>query len=329
MAVIAVAMSGGVDSSVAATILKKKHDIFGVTMLLHKHSEDAIASAANVCKQIGISHYVIDLVVPFKQKIIEMFQYEYQSGRTPNPCCICNRDIKMGLFLKQSLALGADFMATGHYANNTNHHLEEACNKVKDQSYFLSLVDANCLAKVKFPLGCFENKSQIREIASNLKLEVANKPDSQNICFLPNNYKTIMPPSSGKIIHIKTNEVLGKHNGVFNYTVGQRRGLGISYHHSLYVIKIIDNNVYVGESDMLQNGTFIIKDINWLEEQNKQFNALVKIRSSCKKCPAIVTKLSDNIAEITMQSNDHAAIAPGQICAMYNNNYVIGGGIIS
>ncbi len=327
MSVVAVAMSGGVDSSVTAALLKQKHDVFGMTMLLHKYSYDAIESAANICKQIGIEHHVIDLQNQFKQKVIEMFKNEYNAGKTPNPCCICNREIKMGLFLQQALLLGADFMATGHYANNTHHLLEESKNLSKDQTYFLSLVAPEHLKHIMFPLGGFQNKAEIRKIAQDMKLVVAQKPDSQNICFIPHNYKMIMTPKRGNIIDIETGKVLGQHNGAFHYTIGQRKGLGISSSKPLYVVKINNNDVFVGDCNLLKQNTFTISSVNKLEQMDNTTYATVKIRSSCEKIPAIIEFYEDN-ARITLQSDKHAAIAPGQICAIYKQNYVIAGGII-
>ncbi len=332
----AVAMSGGVDSSVVAAILKDRgHDIFGITMYLHEYSKQAIDDAKKVCDFLGIDHYVCDLREDFLNNVIDVFSDYYRNGLTPNPCVFCNRDIKMDRLLKFGLSKGADMMATGHYVRN--FPLREHPNQKKDQSYFLSLVDKNNLKLIDFPLGDIFSKDITRELAKKYGIHVAEKKDSQDICFIPNNdhksfLKRFIEDSRGKIIHISTNIVLGYHDGINNYTIGQRKGLGISYKNPLYIIDMDPKNniIYVGEEEFLNIRELKIRDINWLIDKNtSEFQTTVKLRSSSKKNNAIVKVLDDKkSAIIKLLENPITAICKGQICAMYDDDIVVGAGII-
>ncbi len=332
--IIAVAMSGGVDSStVAANLQKQHHDIFGVTMYIHQYSEHSINEAKKVCKHLGIEHFVVDLSDEFHKKVIQVFKNYYQNGLTPNPCAICNRDIKMGLLLRSVIDKGADIMATGHYARNTSAPLMEARNLSKDQSYFLSLVSKINLAKMMFPLGEMASKFETRNIARTVSLHNYAVKDSQDICFIPDrDYKHFLniPDSPGEIVHIETNTTLREHRGIANYTIGQRKGLGISYKNPLYVIKIdrSNNQVFVGEKQLLQTKTFKIIDTNWLIATEKTFTTYIKLRLTCQKILARIEIDSSNTAVVTLLQDNDTPVTGGQICAAYNNDVVVGAGII-
>lgn len=336
--IIAVAMSGGVDSStVAAMLLAQKEDIFGVTMYLHEHSVKAIEDASKVCKDLGIEHFVFDLRDIFAEKVINVFKQYYENGLTPNPCAICNRDIKIGVLQQKAIEKGATLIATGHYARNDNRTpLMEAADKVKDQSYFLSLTSKDYLKKTIFPLGNIASKQETRENAKKFGIHNFSEKESQDICFIPdNNYKKFLNslsliPNPGEIIHIETWKVLGTHNGVFNYTIGQRRGLNIAYNKPLYVvdIDIKKNVIYVGSKDLLHKNNFEIGSLNWLIPPENEIFASVKIRSTCRKLKAKIENMDNSTAKITLLERNDTPVAAGQICAIYQDNTILGGGII-
>ena len=342
----AIAMSGGVDSSMAAVLIQREgHNLFGLTMHIHDNCSKAIEDAKKICDTIGIQHHVLDLRDEFKTLVIEEFVRYYQNGKTPNPCALCNRDIKMNLLLKFALKKGANFMATGHYVNLTvddNEHvfMKEAANLKKDQSYFLSMVSRENLKLIRFPLGNMKNKDETRALALEAGLHTFSKKDSQDICFIKDNdYKKFLQNfqtnsnlfNYGHIILAQSGEILGKHNGIANYTIGQRKGLGISYPEPLYVLKIDSSNcnVIVGTKQDINESEFSIKDINWIIDQAELFQAFVKLRSIAEKSLAIIKKLPNNSAKIVLQTESKTPITPGQICAIYSSeNYVIGAGII-
>lgn len=341
--VYAIAMSGGVDSSTVAALLQNsKYDIFGVTMNIHDNCGKAIEDASKICQKLGIEHFVLDAGLEFKKHVIDAFIDYYSKGLTPNPCSFCNRDIKMNFLLNFAREKGANFMATGHYVNlsvdNNDVLMREAKNPKKDQSYFLALVSKENLKYIRFPLGNIESKEETRKMALNFGLHNFEKKDSQDICFIPdNNYKSFLNCfdcslfSKGHIISAKTNEVLGEHTGIANYTIGQRKGLGISSNEPLYVVRINSNNneVVVGTRDMLDVREFMIRDANWILETSDKFEAFVKLRSLAEKNRAIIHKVDNNKAVVTLLDKSTTPITQGQICAIYNDdNYVIGGGII-
>ena len=235
--VIAVAMSGGVDSSAVAAILSKakEHDIFGITLDLHDGCIDAIKNSRIVCDKLNIEHVVINARNTFRKKVMDVFAEYYANGLTPNPCAICNRDIKFDLLLKEAKLLGATKIATGHYAKYEKRHLTESANTTKDQSYFLSLVSKSDLDNTIFPLGNIYIKDETRDIAKKFDLPNFSQKDSQDICFIKTTYKEFLKENysnlalfeNGEIILESSGNVLGKHNGIANYTIGQRKGLGI------------------------------------------------------------------------------------------------------
>ena len=240
---VAIGMSGGVDSSVAACLLKDKgYNVIGVTLELldNEETKESIEDAKAICKKIDIKHYVCDLKEEFKEEIVQNFITAYKQGKTPNPCVLCNRLFKFGLFYKKALELGADYISTGHYARVKNNRLMMSLADGKDQSYFLCQIKKEILPKVLFPLNEFQSKEEIRTLARKYQLPVSEKKDSQEVCFIPNDdYKTFLKKNGqeeveGKII-LTDGTVLGNHKGLFNYTIGQRKGLNISYKEPLYL----------------------------------------------------------------------------------------------
>ena len=343
--IIAVAMSGGVDSSTTAALLKSQgHDVFGITMDNHADWESDIANARQICKILGIEHYIMPARKEYKRCVMDVFAEYYANGMTPNPCALCNRDIKMNLLLKFARSKGAELMATGHYIQMNVHNdiveMREAKNKKKDQSYFLSLVDKNNLKNVRFPLGDIEDKSITRKMAAEFGLPNIEKEESQDICFIKHgNYKEFLHEfysnlnisMPGDIVLSGTKQILGKHSGIENYTIGQRRGLGISHNDPLYVVDIDSkaNQVIVGSSSDLLQKEFTLFSTNWILDAPGSFEAFVKLRSSSEKTKASITKTSTG-ACVKLLEKSSTPVTPGQICAMYDsNNAVIGAGIIA
>lgn len=335
--VVAIGMSGGVDSSVAAYLLKEEgYDVIGITMKLidDEKTNKSIIDAKKVCQELGIKHYIIDLVKDFKEIVIENFIEAYRVGKTPNPCVVCNKYFKFGIFFEKAKELGATKIATGHYAKVDNGKLKMATTIEKDQSYFLYGINKTILKDVLFPLAEYTSKENVRQIASKLNLSTKEKKDSQEICFIPNDdyitflkkYSSIKPKIGN--ICLQDGTVLGKHNGIVNYTIGQRKGLGISYNEALYVTKIDekDNKIIVGSNADLYKGTLIATNINILVD-DLQSNVYAKIRSRAMPSPAIV-ELKDNKLIVQFKEKQRA-ITKGQSVVLYDENgYLLGGGII-
>ncbi len=350
---IVVAMSGGVDSSVVAGMLHKQgHNIIGITLQLYDHgmalqkkgaccAGQDIYDAKMVADKLGFPHYVLDYESKFKQNVIDDFADSYLRGETPLPCVRCNQSVKFKDLLKAAKELKADALATGHYIqkinNNGVNELHKGASQEKDQSYFLFSTTNEQLDYLMFPLGGMK-KEETRKLAIELGLDVANKPDSQDICFVPNgNYRDVInkikPSASkpGKFVHIDGFD-LGQHKGIINYTIGQRKGLGIAHGEPIYVIKIDPekNIVYVGPSSALVKTQFILKDVNWLasEVEPQSLEVEAKIRSTTPGVKAIVNKLGEDSYEVTLLEEEKA-ITPGQACVFYIGNRVVGGGWIT
>ncbi len=348
-------MSGGVDSSVSAILLKEKgYDVIGVTMKLWESDHDEIESgccslssssdAKRVCDSLEIPHYTINYKKQFKEKVIDNFICEYANQRTPNPCIECNKHLKFDSMYKTAKELEIDYIATGHYAITEYSEqyqrtvLKKSKNLKKDQSYVLYCIPKEMLDKVIFPLGKFGNKEEVRNIARNNNcLRVANKPDSEDICFIPNgNYKKFLENNSnlkqkrGNIVNIK-GDVLGQHNGLYNYTIGQRKGLGISYKVPLFVIGFNKekNELIVGEENELYRNEMLVNEINLLlfDKLEHKLQVSVKIRYSAKEEKAIIEMIDNDLIKVSFE-NPVARITSGQSAVFYINDIVVGGGKI-
>lgn len=328
---VAIGMSGGVDSSVAACLLKDKgYNVIGVTLELldNEETKKSIEDAKAICKKIDIKHYVCDLKKEFKEEIVQNFITAYKQGKTPNPCVLCNRLFKFGLFYKKALELGADYISTGHYARVKNNRLMMSLADGKDQSYFLCQIKKEILPKVLFPLNEFQSKEEIRALARKYQLPVSEKKDSQEVCFIPNDdYKTFLKKNGqeeveGKII-LTDKTVLGNHKGLFNYTIGQRKGLNISYKEPLYVIQLDtkNNNLIVGTNNELFNQELIATNMNYLVEKDEFFKTklFAKIRSRGNLEEVDTVTEEQNRLKIKFK-NKLRAITPGQLIVFYNEN---------
>ena len=333
---VVVAMSGGVDSSVVAYLLKQEgYDVVGATMKLidNDSTNQSINDAKDVCDSLGIKHYVFDLVKEFKDIVISNFIDSYKNGETPNPCVVCNKYFKFGYFYEEVKKLGYDYMATGHFARVIDGKLVFSNTSNKDQSYFLYGINKDVLNHVIFPLEKYSSKDEVREIAKNANLKVFSKKDSQEVCFVPNDdYKAFL---EGKIDNIKSGNiiltdgtVLGKHNGLINYTIGQRKGLNIGYKEALYVVDLdtINNNVIVGTNDDLMHDELIAEDINLLvDELPNEVYAKVRSRGNLKE---VKVSLEDNKMRVKFMESERA-ITKGQSVVLYDKDKVcLGGGII-
>ena len=340
-------MSGGVDSSVAALLLKEKgYEVIGTTLELFAGSSccniNTYIDAKNVCNQIGIPHFTYDYKKEFKEHIIDDFINCYANCKTPNPCIECNKYMKFGLMWKKAQELGCDYIATGHYAKTEYSEkygrwvLKKSNNEKKDQSYVLWNIPKDLIEHVLFPLADFDNKEEIRQIARDNNLKIANKPDSEDICFIPDgNYKKFLEnnsnirPKVGNIVNSK-GEILGKHTGLYNYTIGQRKGLGISNPVPLFVLGFNKekNEVIVGEEKELFKKEILVSDINLLlvDEIKEWLDVTVKTRYSTKASKAKIIQEDDKIKVIFEEPQ--RAITPGQSAVFYMEDIVLGGGKI-
>lgn len=344
---VCVAMSGGVDSSAAAAMLKKEgYNVFGVTMDLLKApyapAKSSIADAAKVAEQLQIPHQFIDLKQEFAKKVVDYFTNSYLQGLTPSPCIMCNKHIKLGLLADYARKQGADIIVTGHYADirltENGVELHRAQDLIRDQSYFLFDISKQNLQMLRCPLASY-NKEQTRAIAKEAGLQIHQKADSQDICFvqngkyaeLINNLRPDFKATPGNIVDT-SGKILGRHKGIIHYTVGQRRGLGIGGDVGiLYVLRIDvkNNQIIVGSKEELLQKKLCITDINWLgEEYPQEMELMVKLRSRQAAVPATVSFKENRTAEINLHT-DFYGIAPGQGCCFYQDTRVLGGGIIA
>lgn len=346
-------MSGGVDSSVAAVLLKEQgYDVVGITMKLYDGEFEGgccnIAStldAKRICDYIGAPHYTLDFTKEFSKYVIDDFISEYSKCRTPNPCIECNKHLKFGIMYQKAKELGCDYISTGHYAKITysekygQNVLTKSAAIGKDQSYVLYNLPKELLNKVLFPLSDFENKEQIRRIAAEHKLPVASKPDSEDICFIPDgNYKKFLEENSdlkskeGNIV-TKSGKILGKHTGLYKYTIGQRKGLGISNPVPLYVLGFNQgsNSLIVGEEKELYIKEFIVSDVNFLlfEKLEHPMKVKIKTRYSAKAYDGIISPHEEGNIKVCFDE-PQKAITPGQSAVFYiDDNIVLGGGKIN
>lgn len=351
---IVVAMSGGVDSStVAALLAYEGYQVIGITLQLYDLAFTAkkkgaccagqdIYDAARVAEKLSIPHYVLNYENLFKESVIEEFADSYVRGETPIPCIKCNQTVKFRDLFKVAKDLEADALVTGHYVRRIDQEgepqLHRAIDQQKDQSYFLFATTKDQLKYLYFPLGS-NTKEQTRKLAIDFGLEIAQKPDSQDICFVTNgSYRDIVTKlrpgalDPGDIVDLNGN-ILGRHNGIINYTIGQRKGLAIAHSEPLYVIKIDSQNkrVIVGEEKSLGRKIFNIKEVNWLASNdliNCEVEVQVKLRSG--QIPINAKLILDKFSNAKVQlEHPEKAITPGQACVIYSDSRVLGGGWIT
>lgn len=360
---VVVAMSGGVDSSVAAVLLKKQgYFVIGVFMKFWKEglgAENRCCSAESekmarlVAKHLSIPFYAVNVEKEFKKKVVDYFIKEYRVGNTPNPCVVCNKEIKFGFLIKKALSLGADFVAAGHYAQIypvkspqsgvsrkagqfnrvKNRKLLKGKDKQKDQSYFLWQLNQAQLSRVLFPVGNY-TKPEVRKLAKKFNLATAQSPESQEVCFVANNVnnflKKYIKPNPGKIID-KTGKILGQHSGLCFYTIGQRRGLEISQGPWFVVDKNIKNNILIvskNKKDLFKK-ELVAKNVGWLSGKAPKLPLKVKarIRYRAQEADAVIYKLQTTNYKLKFL-NPQQAITPGQSVVFYNGKELLGGGVI-
>jgi len=351
--IVAVGMSGGVDSSVAAALLLKKgYRVVGLTMAIWdgsiklsegiKHScygpgeEEEIETVQKICGELGIPHHVVDLKKEYHDEVISYFKREYLAGRTPNPCVMCNYRMKFGFLIEKAKHAGVDFdyFATGHYVRavkeNGEYYLKKALDTAKDQTYFLQGINKEIIGNIIFPLGEMK-KEEVRSIAREIGLEVADRPESQD--FIAGEYGQIFEEESlkeGDIVN-ESGVVLGRHKGIVHYTVGQRKGLGISNPDPLYVLRIDakNNKVIVTDKGQLFGSELTASSFNYLlpGKPPEEFRAHARIRQKHKEAAALITMLSEDRIRVRFDQ-PQLSITPGQAVAIYEGETLAGGGTI-
>ena len=352
---IVVAMSGGVDSSVAAALLKEQgHEVIGMTMQIWdysgfaaEHGEtfgtccslDDVYDARRVAESLQIPFYVVNFEKDFQREVIDRFCEDYFTGRTPNPCVLCNQVLKFELLLRKAREIEADYLVTGHYARIEEGEgglsLRKGLDPAKDQSYFLFTLTPDQMARVRFPLGGM-TKEEVRSHAARLDLRVAEKAESQDICFVPDgDYARFLEEERGSglmdgdIVHV-SGKVLGRHQGTYRYTVGQRRGLGISWPRPLFVVAIDaeKRQVVVGEKEHLEKRELTVHGANWIaDEPVESFRACCRIRYRHGEVPALITPLPGGRARVCFD-DPQKGVTPGQAAVFYEGDRVLGGGWI-
>ncbi len=352
---VVVGMSGGVDSSVAAYLLKNAgYDVIGVTMQIWQDEDGAVQEesggccglsavddARRVAYALDIPYYVMNFKNEFKDAVINYFADEYIKGNTPNPCIACNRYVKWESLLKRALGLGADYIATGHYARvvqlkNGRYTLKKSATAAKDQTYALYNLTQYQLAHTLMPVGEY-TKDEIRRLAKNINLRIANKPDSQEICFIPDkDYAgfiteyTGKEPEEGNFV-TPEGKIIGRHKGIIHYTVGQRKGLNLAMGHPVFVLAIRPetNEVVIGNGDEVYGSKLYASNLNFMsvEDLEGEMEATAKIRYSHKGSKCIIRKTEADRLECIFEEPQRA-VTPGQAVVFYDGDYVIGGGTI-
>lgn len=353
---VVVGMSGGVDSSVAAYLLKEQgYEVVGVTMQIWQEEDQttqeenggccglsAVDDARRVAWDLDIPYYVMNFRKEFQENVIDYFVDEYIQGRTPNPCIACNRYVKWESLLKRSLDIGADYIATGHYAQieqlpNGRYSLKKSVTAAKDQTYALYNLTQHQLSHTLMPVGQY-SKDEIRAIADKIPLRVANKPDSQEICFIPDHdYAGFIEEYSGKeleegnFVDLDGN-ILGRHKGITHYTIGQRKGLNLSMKRPVFVVEIRPetNEVVIGDSEDVFSDTLRCSQVNWMAIDGlhgEPMNVTAKIRYSHKGAPCTIREVEEGVVECVFEEPQRA-ITPGQAVVFYDGDYVVGGGVI-
>ncbi|NWF98913.1 MAG: tRNA 2-thiouridine(34) synthase MnmA [Nitrospirae bacterium] len=366
---VIIAMSGGVDSSVAAYLLKMQgYEVEGVTYYMYEQevnnnmttcsSLKSVKEVSDIADCFGIKHEIIDIRKEFSKMVIEPFINAYQKGKTPNPCIICNRFIKFPMLLEKAKERNASYISTGHYAivekveKSNRAILRKGIDPKKDQSYFLYALNQDILKKLILPLGSM-TKDKVRKLAHEIGLPSLERQESQEICFIQGrNYKSFIQSHlsfasrHGNIMHVNGG-IIGKHKGIYNYTIGQRKGMGIAFTEPLYIVKIdpINNIIIAGPREYAKKREFLVSEINWIEQpsikKNDLIKASVKIRSTMKEQPATiyfynnqdenhnetVQPLNSKVLKIVFDEPQWAP-APGQSAVFYVKDIVLGGGII-
>ena len=354
MSKVMIAMSGGVDSAVTAHLVRRSgHEVIGATMnlycpgkVLHPDENgmmigDDIEDAKAVARRIGIPHMVLDYEDDFKKIVVDSFVNAYEQAKTPNPCIVCNESLKFGKMMDALNRVGADRLATGHYARIERDPagrmlLRRAVDLNKDQSYVLYMLTQDRLARILFPLGEY-TKAQVREIAGEMGFENAHKSDSQDICFIPDgDYAGFIERYRGKQYpdgnFVDANgAILGRHKGIIHYTIGQRKGLGIALGHPAFVCRkdAVANTVTLSDNASLFSGTLLVRNINWIpfDQLNAPLRVQAKIRYNMQAQPATVEQIDTDLVRVVFDQPQRA-ITPGQSAVFYDGDYVIGGGII-
>ena len=353
---VVVGMSGGVDSSVAAWLLKEQgYDVIGVTMQIWQDEDtevqeaeggccglSAVDDARRVAMDLGIPYYVMNFKDEFRTNVMDYFVGEYAEGRTPNPCIACNRYVKWESLLRRSISIGADYIATGHYARieqleNGRYALRTSVTAAKDQTYALYNLTQEQLSRTLMPVGRY-HKDEIRQMAERLGLRVAHKPDSQEICFIPDHdyahfieEYTGQMPQEGNFVDLH-GKVLGRHRGITHYTVGQRKGLNLSMGRPVFVVEIRPetNEVVIGGCDDVFTNTLCCCKLNWMAVDGlhgQEMEVTAKIRYSHKGSPCAIRQIGDDLVECIFHEPVRAA-TPGQAVVFYSGDYVAGGGTI-
>jgi len=355
MSKVVIGMSGGVDSSVAAYLLKEAgYEVIGVTMQIWQDEDtctleenggccglSAVEDARKVADKLGIPYYVMNFKKEFQANVIDYFAQEYLQGRTPNPCIACNRYVKWESLLTRSLSIGADYIATGHYARveqlpNGRYTLKKSATAAKDQTYALYNLNQHQLSCTLMPVGEY-TKDQIREIAAKIDLPVANKPDSQEICFVKDNdYAKFIKEYTNKELPegnfvTEDGEIVGRHKGITHYTVGQRKGLNLALGYPVFVLEIRPetNEVVVGTGDEVFSDRLYADRLNFMsiEDLEGEMRVTAKIRYSHKGSLCTIRKVDEDIVECIFDEPQRA-ITPGQAVVFYDEDYVVGGGTI-
>lgn len=338
---VLVAMSGGVDSTYALiSLIDQGYEVTGVTFKINNNANTikSIEDASKIAKIYNINHIVVDYTDVFKNEIIDYFIDTYKQGKTPNPCVVCNKKIKFGQLNELRKKLGIDYIATGHYVNIEEKYgkfyLKKATNKKKDQSYFLNQISSEILEFCIFPLGNVQTKEYVRRILTDNNIEIASKKDSQEICFIEDDdygkfLKEYIPENVG-IIKDSKNKVLGKHRGTHFYTIGQRRGLGVSYSEPVFVKKldVINNEIVVGSESELYSDSVTIKNINILAPEFLKEKLTGKIRYRSNEYEIESIDFKDKEASIKFKEMQKS-VTPGQYLVIYFNEYLVLGGEIT
>ena len=353
---VVVGMSGGVDSSVAAFLLKEQgYEVIGVTMQIWQEEDDqtveenggccglsAVEDARRVAGTLGIPYYVMNFRREFKEHVIDYFVQEYRNGRTPNPCIACNRFVKWEALLDRSLKIGADYIATGHYARveqlpNGRFAIRNSVTAAKDQTYALYNLTQEQLSRTLMPVGD-HTKEEIREIAERIGLPVAQKKDSMEICFIPDHDYAAFIEKTAKQVPPEGNfvdqdgTILGRHRGITHYTVGQRKGLNLSMGRPVFVTKIRPetNEVVIGDERQVFSDSLVCSNVNWMAVDGlhgEEMEVVVKIRYSHKGAPCRLRELPDGRVECRFETPQRA-VTPGQAAVFYQEDHVVGGGTI-